>query len=306
MPVSNPINLVLVYAPKAVDVEDFKKIRQRVEAIAGNIRVYIQKDQIPGTALLEELAQYPTLVFSPMQMHAFYVNRGRIYAGRPMQKSEQLLRLELAGVPVPPWTSLDRAKRFDPDWWGEYVVVKPEISSAGRGVAIHKTSMLNDRSSRLQSFSRQGNNFVVQKLVRSKHSSKIRVQTLFDEVLYAGQFRFKKEVRFDTDADIQNYQKQFVSTTNKRELCYAEDVFALARQCFPAFDGVALLALDVMVDESGTTFFIEANPGGNTWHYSSTFAGQRLRSEGVYLEEQFSAFDRAGDLLAKRAQSEAV
>ncbi len=108
MAVSDPINLVLVYQPDAVDVEDFKKVGLRVRTVADNLKVYIQKDRAPDKALLDELAEHRTFVFSPMQIDSFYVQRGRVYAGRPMQKSEQLLRLELAGVPVPPWTSMDR------------------------------------------------------------------------------------------------------------------------------------------------------------------------------------------------------
>ncbi len=90
MVVSEQINLVLVYKPNAVDVEDFNKVGRRVQTLAGNINVHIQIDQAPEKALLEELARHRTLVFSPMQMRAFYVQRGRVYAGRPMLKSEQL------------------------------------------------------------------------------------------------------------------------------------------------------------------------------------------------------------------------
>jgi hypothetical protein len=67
-----------------------------------------------------------------------------------------------------------------------------------------------------------------------------------------------------------------------------------------------MLALDVLLDEAGHPYFIEANPGGNTWHFSSAMIGQKLRARGVFLEQQFGAFERAGDVLAKRALEEAV
>ena len=256
--------------------------------------------------MIERLAKHRTLVFSPTQIKAFMVTRGRVYAGRPMHKSEQLLRLQLAGVPVPEWAALDRGKRFDPPHWGEYVVVKPETNSGARGVKIIKTRTLSDYGVSVEQFKRDRGNFVVQKVVYNHAFGKIRIQTLFDEVLFARLFRFLEPVRFDTDADMQNYQRLFVTENTKAEHFDSPEVFALAKQCFRTFDDVAMLALDVLLDEAGNPFFIEANPGGNTWHFSSAIVGQMLRARGVFLEQQFGAFDRAGDVLAKRALQEAI
>jgi hypothetical protein len=306
MATSDPINLVLLFSPGVLDPEDYKKIARRVRSVADNVTVYIHEDRDPGAALIERLARHRTLVFSPMQVGAFLVKRGRVYAGRPMLKSEQLLRLQLAGVPVPAWSALDRGKRFDPQRWGEYVIVKPEVSSGARGVTIAKTRALNDNAVGIEQYQRERANFIVQKLVYNQAFGKIRIQTLFDEVLFARRFRFPEPVRFDTDSDMQNYQRLFVTENTKAEDFDSADVFALAKRCFRAFDGVAMLALDVLLDEAGSPFFIEANPGGNTWHFSSALVGQMLRERGTYLEKQFGAFERAGDVLAKRALEEAV
>jgi hypothetical protein len=300
------LNLVLVYVPSAVDVDDYNKIRHHVNLHYKNINVVIHQDTLPDPDLVDELSKRLTFVFSPMQLKAFYVKRGRVYAGRPMLKSEQLLRLELAGVPVPEWTSLDRGKKFDPGYWGEFVVVKPEVGSGARGVVVRRTEWLNEVTKDLVPFSRTSQNYIVQKLVRSVEFSKIRVQTLFDEVLYACQYRFRNEIKFDTEQDVANFEQQFDSFENQREYCYREDIFDLARKCFKAFDGAPLLGLDVMIDESGVAFFLEANPGGNTWHYSSKHSGQRLRNQGFVLEEQFGAFERAGDELARHTLTEAI
>ncbi len=303
---AEPVNLVLVYRPNAVGVEDFNRIERRVRSIADNINVYVQKDEVPDSALVEELARHKTLVFSPLTMHSFHVRRGRVYSGRPMQKSEQLLRLELAGVPVPAWTSLHRGKHFDPAFWGEHVVVKPEIGSAGRGVSVHETRWLNERSASFKPFARNGHNFIVQKIVRNPEVSKMRVQVLFDEVLCSYRYRYPDDVKPGTEENIELFQKHFITFENIPEFHFSEAIAAHARQCHRSFDGVALLALDVVFDDAGNHYFIEANPGGNTWHYSSEYMGDRLTRHGVYLEQQFGAFDRAGDVLARRAQEEAL
>jgi hypothetical protein len=303
---TDPINLVLVYIPDAVDVEDFRKIAERVKAVADNINVHILRDEPPGPGQLEQLAEHPTLVFSPLQLAAFHVNRGRVYSGRPMLKSEQLLRLQLAGVPVPQWESLDRSKRFDPEEWGEYVVVKPEIGSRSRGVTIFKTEELNRQSSRIKPFRRGAENLVVQKLIYNKFYSKIRIQTLFDEILFSRRFCFLEKVKFDTEADIVNYQRLFTTENTQAEDFNSKQIFNMCKKCFAAFDDVPMLALDIMLDEEDKPFFIEANPGGNTWHFSSAMVGRKLKEKGVFLEKQFDAFNLAGETLVKRAMEDAV
>jgi biotin carboxylase len=304
--VEERVNLVLVYVPDALDVEDYKKIAERVRAVADNVSVYIHADRTPDAALIERIAKHRTFVFSPMQLEAFMVARGRVHAGRPMQKSEQLLRLQLAGVPVPAWTALDRGKRFDPAFWGEHVVVKPEISSGARGVTIVSTRSLNDAGIHIEQYKRERNSFIVQKLVFNPIYGKIRIQMLFDEVLFARRFCFPKDAGLRTPQDMVNNQHLFLTENTIAEHYDSADVFALAKQCLPAFDDVALLAFDILLDESGKPFFIETNPGGNTWHFSSALVGRGLRARGVFLEQQFGAFERAGEVLARRALEEAI
>jgi len=300
MSASEPVNLVMVYAKNALDVEDFEKIARRIKKIANHIQVYIHLDEQPGPEYLSELEQRKTFVFSPMQLTAFSVNRGRVCAGRPMQKSEQLLRLQLAGVPVPKWTSLDRGKRFNPEDWGEYVVIKPEIGSRARGVKILDTKSLNINSSKIMSFRRQSGNFVVQEIIYNRIFSHVRILMLFSEVLFARQCNFLEDVRFDTEADMRNYERLFMTDNTETSNYESEEVFALARRCVACFDQVPMLGLDVMLDEAGKPYFLEANPGGNTWHFSSAIRGQRLRKKGIFLETQFDAFNLAGDILAQK------
>ncbi len=306
MSASEPVNLVMVYAKNALDVEDFEKIARRINKIANHIQVYIHLDEPPGPEYLSELEQRKTFVFPPMQLNAFSVNRGRVCAGRPMQKSEQLLRLQLAGVPVPRWTSLDRGKRFNPEDWGEYVVIKPEIGSRARGVKIFDTKSLNDNSSKIVPFQRQSNNFIVQEIIYNRIFSHVRIFMLFGEVLFARQFSFLEDVKFDTEADMRNYERLFMTDNTETSDYESEEVFALAKRCVSCFDQVPMLGLDVMFDEAGNPYFLEANPGGNTWHFSSAIRGQGLRKKGIFLEKQFDAFNLAGDILAKKTMALAI
>lgn len=306
MSTAERVNLVLLFTPDMLDVEDYKKIALRVREEDSGIAVYIHEDRDPGEDLIARLARHRTFVFSPTQVKAFMVKRGRVYAGRPMHKSEQLLRLQLAGVPVPEWAMLDRGKRFDPEHWGEYVVVKPEISSGARGVEVFKTSQLNDNGARAPQYARGQNNFLAQRLIYNTRFSKIRIQILFDEILFARRFRFPEPIRFDHDNAMHDYQQLFITENTNAEDFDSAEVFALAKRCIDTFDGVAMLGLDVLLDEDDKPYFIEANPGGNTWHFSSALVGQKLRKRGRFLERQFGAFELAGSVLARRARKEAL
>jgi len=301
-----PVNLVLVFIPGAVDPEDFVKIAANVRTIAPNIDVYVLQDKVPDSKLFERLLARRTFVFAPHQLTALAVGRGRVHAGRPMLKSEQLLRLELAGVPVPKWTMLDRGKRFDPAVWGEYVVLKPEVSSGARGVTIARTRALNEQAARVATYARGEQGIVVQQLIKNATFGKARIQTLFDAVLFARRFRLQTPVKFETEADLAAYQQTFATENTRAEDYDDARVLDLARRCAAAFDDVPMLALDVLFDESDAPYFIEANPGGNTWHFSSTPTGQMLRARGTFLERQFGAFEVAAKVLARKALEEAV
>ncbi len=125
-------------------------------------------------------------------------------------------------------------------------------------------------------------------------------------MLYARLWRFPEEARFETEADLLNYQRLFLAENCLPEYYYSQEVFELAKKCVDSHDGVPMLGLDVIIDQQGRPFFIETNPGGNTWHFSSSLIGRKPINKGMFLEKQFNAFDLAGDLLAKKALELAV
>ena len=122
----------------------------------------------------------------------------------------------------------------------------------------------------------------------------------------ARQFHFPEVQSLDTIEGLRAYQDLFRTVGSKADWYESPEVFDLARRCFAAFDGAPLLGLDVLFDEDEKPYFIEANPGGNTWHFSSNMTGRELRARGTFLEEQFDGFVLAGRTLARRALAEAL
>lgn len=86
------------------------------------------------------------------------------------------------------------------------------------------------------------------------------------------------------------------------------DVLALARRTFDAVPEVALHGCDIIHESgSGRLYVLEINPGGNTWSFSSKWAGL-LRSELNMpdLAAQFDAWKTCARLFVERTRREAV
>jgi hypothetical protein len=146
-------------------------------------------------------------------------------------------------------------------------------------VKILDTKTLNLNSSKIEPFQRQSSNFPVQKISYNRLFSHVRIHTLFNEVLFARQLNFLEEVKFDIESDLRNYERLFMTDNTESSYYQSEEVFALARRCVACFDQAPVLGLDVMLDEAGKPYLLEANPGGNTWHFSSTIGSQGLKKK---------------------------
>src|SRR5436190_16118847 len=95
-------NLILVLSPGAQEIRDFHEIAQAIHEIAPDIEVFIVWSSIPSSATRERASKRPTLIFSTSDLLNFRPLRGKVYAGSPIPKLEQIARFQAAGLPVPP------------------------------------------------------------------------------------------------------------------------------------------------------------------------------------------------------------
>jgi len=139
-------NLILVHSPGYQDVEDFQTIARAVEEMAPDIEVFVASNSIPSSATRRRASRRPTLVFSPGNLLSFNPLRGKVYAGCPIPKLEQIARVRTAGLPVPPTAEITPGIVLSEAEFGSHVVVKPGFSEASRGQFI--TLMRSQHSDR--------------------------------------------------------------------------------------------------------------------------------------------------------------
>ena len=91
-------HLVLVHTPGFQDVQDFDNIARKVQELAPDIEVFIASNDIPSSVTRRRAGRLPTLVFSPGKLLEFRPERGKIYAGSPIPKLEQIARFRASGL----------------------------------------------------------------------------------------------------------------------------------------------------------------------------------------------------------------
>lgn len=310
-------NLILVHTPGYQDVADFQAIARAVNKLAPDIEVFIASNNIASSATRRIAGRLPTLIFSPGNLLSFRPLRGKIYAGSPIPKLEQIARFEAAGLPVPASVEITPDVDLPAETFGPYVVVKPGYSQSSRGQFI---TLMRREAVRFQppkSFpedhpGRYGP-MIAQKFVDTgDFVSHHRVLTLFGVPLLAFE-TISETMRAPLDSSDEALAEIPLKARRrdgpiKREFTTDSDILALATRTYSALPEIALQGVDIIREEkSGKLYVLEANPGGNTWIFSKGEMTTRLKSAlGVErLTDQFDAFTAAAKILVERTRTEA-
>lgn len=310
-------NLVLVHTPGYQDVEDFQTIATIVSELAPDIEVFIANNNIPSSVTRRRAGQRPTLIFSPGNLLTFRPLRGKVYAGSPVPKVEQIKRFQAAGLPVPPTAEITRNLELPKEKFGSHVVVKPGFSESSRGQFITLMRRESVRFQPRESFpedhpGRYGPMLVQRFIDTGSLVSHYRVLTLFGVPLLA--FKTAAETpRPPLDGSDDELAKVHLKARRRdgpitREFTSDADILDLARRTYSAIPEAALQGVDVIREaKSGKLYVLEANPGGNTWIFSKGDMTVRLKTAlGVErLTDQFDAFRTAAKVLIERTRAEA-
>jgi hypothetical protein len=301
------INLVLVPDDSHHDPRDFSDIAERIRSRCSDV--------VPHVCLPRQLklkkwlyAFRPTLYVASLPLRRFKPVRGRVLAGIKMAKSEQYRRLEEEGIATPRWQVIRSDTRLSREEWGNYVVLKPDSGRRGQDVKIKKTGRVNG-----EKYKDSKDVLLAQQFVYTgSEPVAYRVLTLFGKALYLEYCRNtrcgKPLAGPDSFHSIGGYNIVASAHGGKHELVedepirrFAEDV---ATRCFPE---VPLLGLDVMREvNTGQLYIAEANPYGQTWHFSSQLGKSMQRDYALNYTAQFGAFDIAAKRLIEIARERAV
>jgi hypothetical protein len=310
-------HLILVHTPGYQDVRDFQDIARKVQELAADIEVFIASNDIPSSVTRRRAGKRPTLIFSPGNLIDFRPSRGKIYAGRPIPKLQQLARFEAAGLAVPATVEIAPGVVLPEAAFGSHVVVKPGHAEASHG--HHMTLMRRDAvrflpmSAYPQDHPGRYAPMYAQRFVDTgRFVNHYRVVTLFGAPLLAFWTR-STIARPSLDGPDDALAAIALKATRKggpiaRELTSDPDILAFATRAYSALPEIPLQAVDI-VKEAGSDrlFVLEANPGGNTWIFSKGEVTTSLtKALGVErLADQFDAFTVAAKALIERTRAEA-
>lgn len=302
-------NLLILHSPGCQNISDWLDVKTRIEADAPDIDVRIGDNDTNSMTTREWQISRPSLVFSPLHLKNYVPAGGKIYVGKPFGKIEQYERLITLGIPVPQFVKLNKFAALDPKIWGDYVVVKPNRGSLGRGVHLAKSADVARHFGHLADRPKQ---MMIQQFIDHTddqgHLYEYRILLMFGEPLYFHRNRWSTPRRplGEIEASVSN---DIASNTNRarvRSLCYEPDVLALAKAVAPAFPEVPTLGVDIVRERAtGRLFVLEVNPGGNTWHFSSRVVTllPSLRDETY---RQYNALEKAAKLLIEKTRTEAL
>jgi hypothetical protein len=313
------LHLVLAYRPGWQSVEDLTAIARHVRDIDRGIQTFLMPVTLANRVSRRDAAALPTLIVSPGPLTELTPLRGKLYAGWPVPKFEEVRRLREAGLAVPLTAVLTPDLRLDPAVWGEIVILKPTdipTSSHGRGISLSRTNRVRFRPPEQYPEhhpGRLGPMLVQQYIDTGERLSVYRVLTLFGEPLYA-QLNRSSAARVDLAAADDAIESAVVALQagENREGILIDDpeVIALARAAHEALPEIPLKGCDIIREAStGRLFVLELNSGGNTWHFSSNYAEPIRRIYGPEFElrrrQQFDALRTAARVLVERTRREA-
>jgi hypothetical protein len=304
-------NLLIMHSPQAQHISDWQTVKALINERAPDIEVRIATNGQPNSVTRRWQVTRPSLVFSPIWLVDYVPRGGTIYAGRPMSKFEELGRLIKAGLPVPRTVELSPSLVLSPAIWGDYVVVKPDRSSRGKGVRLVATKTL---SSLYRELSADGSaRIIVQAYVdhldHEGRQQEFRVLTMFGRPLYA---MLRRSTRPRPPLAALAADPQAKITINPQdgqesEMVADPDLLAFATRVASALPELPVLGLDILRENTTGSFHIlETNPSGHVWHLSSRLTIERIEPKvRAARYSQFNALSLAADLLIERTRSEA-
>jgi hypothetical protein len=275
---------------------DFTEIVQKVVAIDPTIQVFFSSVQAK-VRLPPQVWERPTLVVSLSDKFALPIKRGTVLRSVQISKLGQAKRAREGGIEVPAILPFEFGMRLDPIVFGPLVILKPMIFTSYGHVQLFRRAraeMLRPNDfPRNHVIHHDPQGYLVQKFIDTgDYPSWNRVMTFLGEPIYAvnGSLTVARPPLDSPDAVLESATVAIQGASRQREWRVDEDVMSLAKRVGQVFSEVPLLATDILRDaQSRKLYFLECNPGGNVWHFSSNQPG------GINLRLQLGEADKHGE-----------
>jgi hypothetical protein len=275
---------------------DFTEIVQKVVAIDPTIQVFFSSVQAK-VRLPPQVWERPTLVVSLSDKFALPIKRGTVLRSVQISKLGQAKRAREGGIEVPAILPFEFGMRLDPIVFGPLVILKPMTFSSHGHVQLFRRAraeMLRPTDfPRNHVIHHDPQGYLVQKFIDTgEYPSWNRVITFLGQPIYAvnGSLTVARPLLNSPDEILEKATVAIQGGSRQREWRVDEDVMSLAKRVGQVFSEVPLLATDILRDaQSRKLYFLECNPGGNVWHFSSDQPG------GIGLRLQLGEVEKHGE-----------
>ena len=296
-------NLVMVLGGDD-DLDSFIRVARLVSELDPAVRTFVVNDA-PGWEA--DLPPCPTLVFSPALLRHRPVTPVYVCCGYPLAKSEEYRILDLAGIPVPRWATLEAGQTPDLSGFGKYVVRKPDYGAKGAEIRIVRRERMRWKSV-VTSAAGPSPRLLVQEFVYTgMWPVSYRVNTLFGRVLYCLTItgnQARPTLKGPDDFDARGIGGQMVSiVSNARdsyaELCMDAEIINFGERAARAFPHMPMLGVDILKDvRTGKLVVTEVNSLGHNWNFNPEFRA----AFRVDVAQQFDGLRKAAYILAEETQ----
>ncbi len=275
-------NLILIHRGPEYE-RDFDAISHKVFALDNDITIY-SLDSNYAAELPDSVWKKPTLVVALTSQFNLKIKRGTTLTNHVIDKIAQAAIVSRADINTPPTSLFKFGMKLDPILFGEFVIIKPrdvEFTSTGKGVQLFRRRRLE--TVRPEDFpadhpifkARTG--YLVQRFIDTgRFPTYNRVLTFLGQPIYSanGALTDPRPDLTSSDAVLEAANIAIQNGAKQRQWGVEDDVLDMARKVGAAFSNVPLLAIDIIREQaSGKIYFLECNPGGNTWHFSSLQPG---------------------------------
>lgn len=302
-------SLVMVHNPFCQDIGDFENIASLVRSNHPQIEVFIVENDSIASVTRKQAAKKPSLIFSPGEIGLFTPRRGKILAGRPIPKIEQMERMRAASVSTPDFDILGPDGCVDASRFGPVVIIKSgaNFTSHGKNVFLVKSHAVPDLIRSRGDKWAEGAPWIVQKFIEPAGGThNYRVLNLLGENLlaYCKRTSAQNGPLEDYDDLMTGYAHQAKRKHGSVETSFIDDadVLATAASVSAAFPDIPLRGCDIICEQgTGRCYILEINPGGNTWIFSKPGASERIKKQ-LQVEDLAGpqdSFIKAAYILAK-------
>jgi hypothetical protein len=308
--VAKTLNLIYVHQPQRLWHVDMEAIANKMSVIAPEIQVFGVLTNDTADVLSPADWSRPTLTFSFGRVGRFIPLRGPVYENRFVSKLDQFRALREFGLPTPNTALYRHGMDLDPAEWGPFVILKPadpEHTSNGLYLQVFRTAALRGRQLPGEHPSRKMAMLVQQWIDTGEKLTAYRCLTLFGAVLYGSRTQ-RTEARPPLDSPDEVIEAMPAeSDRGHNTRTHDRTLMEFGSRMAEAFPRQPILGCDLLREAgSGKLYALEVNAGGNVWHFSSPRTARWRTFEQTHsLKTEFSSFDIAADVLARKTRLEA-